>query len=355
MKKSIALLSLLLLSANTFAQTEVSKYGGKDQEYGVTYTLPKSVIEIEVETVKSTYIPGEFCKYADRYLRLTNISDTKEEHWEITGVKAKSIGIPDAEKTYFIKLKDKTLAPLMELTENGIIKTINLPLSPKVTPIKEVPVEKKAKPNARDFMTEEILMAGSSAKVAELVAKEIYKVRDSKSSLLRGEVESMPKDGASLKLVLEKLDEQEKALTELFSGTVEKETKSYKFTIAPTQDVNKAIAFRFSKKLGVLGVNDLAGSPVYYTLTNLKTVPEKAPETGKPKKIEGVVYNVPGKAHFSIFTSQNNLFDGDFMITQFGSTDTLMKELFEKKSVVKVTFDPSTGGLIKIDRETLSK
>jgi len=99
-------------------QTEVTKYGGKDQEYGVTYTLPKSVIEIEVETVKSTYIPGEFCKYCRPLSQIIKHFDTKEEHWEITGVKAKSIGISQMlEKTYFIKLKDKTLAPLMELTE----------------------------------------------------------------------------------------------------------------------------------------------------------------------------------------------------------------------------------------------
>lgn len=351
MKKSIALLGLLL-SLSSFAQTDVSLYGGKDQEYGVTYALPKSVIEIEVETVKSTYTPGEFCKYAERYLRLTGISDTKEEHWDLSSVKAISIGTPDPAKTYFVKLKDKTLAPLMELTEDGIIKSINLPLSPKAVPALELTAAKKARPNAREFMTEEILMAGSSAKVAELVAKEIYKVRESKSALLRGEVESMPKDGASLKLVLEKLDEQEQALTELFSGTVEKETKTYKFTIAPTQDINKAVAFRFSKKLGVLGANDLGGAPVYYTLTNLKTVPEQAPVTGKPKKIEGIVYNVPGKAHFSVFNSQETLFEGDFMITQFGNTDTLTESLFEKKSVVKVTFNPSTGGVIKVDRES---
>lgn len=354
MKKSIAILSLLL-SVNTFAQTDVSLYGGKNQEYGVTYALPKSVIEIEVETVKSTYTPGEFCKYADRYLRLTGISDTKEEHWELTSVKARNYGIPDPAKTYFVKLKDKTLAPLMELTEDGIIKSINLPLSPKVLPATLTPATKKTKPNARDFMTEEILMAGSSAKMAELVAKEIYKVRESKSSLLRGEVESMPKDGASLKLVLDKLDEQEQAMTELFSGTIEKETKTYKFTITPTQDITKAIAFRFSKKLGVLGVNDLAGSPVYYTLTNLKTVPEQMPVEGKPKKIEGIVYNLPGKAHFSVFNSQETLFEGDFMITQFGNTDTLTESLFEKKSVVKVTFNPATGAVVKVDRESTSK
>ena len=38
----------------------------------------------------------------------------------------------------------------------------------------------KKKINPRDFLTEEILMAGSTAKMAELVAKEIYNIRESK-------------------------------------------------------------------------------------------------------------------------------------------------------------------------------
>lgn len=351
MKKSIALIALFC-SAHAFAQTDVSLYGGKNQEYGVTYALPKSVIEIEVEAVKSVYTPGEFCKYAERYLRITDVSDAKLEQWELTSVKARTFGVPDATKTFFIKLKEKTVAPLMELTEDGIIKSINLPIAKKVLPAAILtPATKKVRPSGRSFMTEDMLMAGSSAKMAELVAKEIYKIRDSKNALLRGEVESMPKDGESLKLVLDKLDEQEKAMTELFSGTIEKETKTYTFTITPTQDVTKAIAFRFSKKMGVVGINDLGGSPIYYSLANLKSVPEPALQTGKPKKIEGIVYNVPGKAHFSLFNSQNSFFEDDMSITQFGNTETLTEELFEKKSNVKVTFNPITGAVLKVDRE----
>lgn len=41
-------------------------------------------------------------------------------------------------------------------------------------------VKKRIDP--RSFMTEEILIAGSTAKMAELVAKEIYNIRESKNS-----------------------------------------------------------------------------------------------------------------------------------------------------------------------------
>lgn len=72
----------------------------------------------------------------------------------------------------------------------------------------------KKKINPRDFLTEEILMAGSTAKMAELVAKEIYNIRESKNALVRGQADNMPKDGEQLKIMLANLEEQEAAMTE---------------------------------------------------------------------------------------------------------------------------------------------
>lgn len=81
--------------------------------------------------------------------------------------------------------------------------------------------------NPRDFLTEEILMSNSTAKMAELVAKEIYSIRESKNALLRGEADNMPKDGAQLKLMLDNLTLQERAMTEMFAGKVTTEEKIY--------------------------------------------------------------------------------------------------------------------------------
>lgn len=46
--------------------------------------------------------------------------------------------------------------------------------------------------------------------------------------------------------------------------------------------MNNEVAFRFSKKLGIVANNDLAGEPVYITLKNLKTV--KMPEDDGKKR-----------------------------------------------------------------------
>ncbi len=349
MKKLIILTGLLTATITAAAQTEVVTGVMRGKDYGVTYALPKTQIEIEVKANKITYTPGEFSKYADRYLRLNNVSADPKEYWELVSAQIKSVGIPDKDNVYFVKMKDKTVAPLIELTEDGIIKSINVPIDKKAAAPAQPLAAQKKKVNPRDFLTEEILMASSTAKMAELVAKEIYNIRESKNALVRGQADNMPKDGAQLKLMLDHLDEQEQAMTEMFSGVLNKEEKIYTIRLTPGKDMNNEVAFRFSKKLGIVANNDLAGEPVYITLKNLQTV--KVPADDGKKKVDGVAYNVPGKASIVLKQGKNTLFEAEVPVTQFGTVEYLAPTLFNKNSTVKVIFNPVTGGLVKVDRE----
>ena len=45
------------------------------------------------------------------------------------------------------------------------------------------------------------------------------------------------------------------------------------------------------------------------------------------------------------------LFEDEVPVTQFGTVEYLAPTLFNKNSTVKVTFNPVTGGLVKVDRE----
>ena len=159
--KKLIIATGLLMATSAYAQTEVLTGVTRGKDYGVVYSLPKTQIELEIKANKVNYTPGEFSKYADRYLRLTNVSTEPEEYWELASVKVKSVGVPNSETTYFVKLKDKTVAPLMELTEDGIVKTINVPYSKSSSDKKTAPaptvLSKIANP--REFLTEEILPA----------------------------------------------------------------------------------------------------------------------------------------------------------------------------------------------------
>ena len=341
MKRNLILLGLLI--ATGASAQEVNKYIPGSMEDGVIYYLPKTEIRVEVIAEKITYTPGELCQYANRYLKLDNISDKPEVHWEIKSVKAISVGIPDPNNAYGIKLKDKSVASQVELTDDGIIKAINTTY-PLVTESTSRTILKPTQAvNPKIYMTEDMLNATSSAKMAELVSREIYNIRDSKNSLTRGQADYMPKDGEALKIMLQNLDIQELSLTSMFSGVTTKEEKCFTFNITPESNMKDKVLFRISNKLGIVNAENLAGAPVYKTINN-----EDKKE--KKKKIEGVIYNIPGKAMVTVGTSVRKYFEGELPVTQFGTTEVLTDNLFNKKINTKVIFNPSTGGIIKIDK-----
>ena len=333
MKKKMIWVAGILIATSAYAQTDVSTGIMRGKDYGVTYLLPKTEIEIVVQATKHTYMPGEFCKYADRYLRMNNVSADPNIYWTIDKVQTHVAGVPDKDNVYFVKLKDKTVAPLMELTEDGIVRSINIPLNSHTIPATKITAAAQEIIDPRKFLTEEILMASSRAKMAELVAKEIYNIRESKNALLRGEADNMPQDGAQLKIMLDNLNLQERAMTEMFSGTLKEEPQTFTIRLTP-KEMN----------------NNLAGEPYYISITDLKT--PAIPEEDSKKKVDGVAYNVPGRAHVILTGNNKKIFDGELPVTQFGTIEYLAPVLFNKNSTIKVLFDTATGGLIKVDRES---
>ncbi|MDO4163509.1 MAG: DUF4831 family protein [Bacteroides sp.] len=353
-KRIVQLAALLMVTAGIHAQTEVTAGIMRGKDYGVTYLLPKTEIVLNVQATKHIYTPGEFCKYAERYLRLTDVATESREYWTLDKVQTTVAGVPDKDKVFFVKLKDKTVAPLMELTEDGIVRSINMPYSGGKS-TKEQPVEATPEPmkllDPSTFLTEEIMMANSSAKMAELVAKEIYSIRESKNALLRGEADNTPQDGAQLKLMLDNLNQQEASLVAMFAGQTVSEPQTFAIRITP-RTMQGSVAFRFSKKLGVVDDNDLAGEPIYITITDLKTIDAAAANAadGEGKKVDGVAYNVPGRAQVTLTYDHQKLFESELPVTQFGTTEYLAPVLFNKNTLTKVLFDTATGGLLKVDR-----
>lgn len=348
---TMALLATSLWTANA---QNIDYYKPGEGE-GIAYFLPKTAVEVSIIATRVKYAPGDFCQYANRYLRINNITPEPYTNWEIKKIDVRTIGIPDSTKAYIIKLSDKSVMSDIEVTENGIIRAINTS-APKSD--KEDYVLEKSQPSedGRKYMTEEILTAGSTAKMAELTAKEIYNIRESKNLILRGQADTMPKDGASLKLIMENLDKQEKALTEMFTGKKTTEDKLFTTVIIPEKEVTSSIVFRISKKLGVLEADNLAGEPIYIKLEShspIQTTAVGEEESKKKKKSpKGILYNIPGKANVAITYKGKTLFeDNNMLFAQFGSTELLVDDLFNKKVNTRVIFDDITGGIKKIDKD----
>lgn len=349
MKKALAMLAMASLCAQPMAaQTEVEPFRPGATVEGVCYYLPRTALRVTIVAEKTITSPGEFARYAERYLRLSQVPETESVSWELKQVMLHPYGTPDPSKAFSIKLKSKTVAPLVGLSSDGLLLSINtepiltaLPQQPQGTPA-------NALPNPRDFMTQEILSAGSTAKQAELCAQEIYDIRESRNALVRGEADNTPKDGAQLKLMLEQLDQQATVLESLFSGTVQKSTEVYTLNFIPQELADNHPLFRFSKKLGVVDADNLAGEPVFVSLKSMDTLPEEQEDPQAAKKKEkmqqGIYYNVPLQVQVRVHTLQKEWAKMETPMGQFGHVEILSNTLFDKKNTFRVTFFEETGG-----------
>ena len=96
--RNLALTAGLLLSVVTVSSQGLSSaYQPGVTQDGISYWLPKTMITVTVTAQKQTFKPGEFSRYAERYLRLSDIKDKAEEVWTISDVKIATTGIPDKE------------------------------------------------------------------------------------------------------------------------------------------------------------------------------------------------------------------------------------------------------------------
>ena len=344
------LIALSMFAAWGIQAQDVAPYTPGTLTDGIVYYLPRTELEVKITVTRISYTPGEFCQYADRYLRMQNISAHPEEHWVIKSIEVTPFGVPNSKKVYSIKVKDKLSSSQVELTDDGIIKAINT-TSPQEKVIEPIVPKKKERINPRNFMTEEILMAGSNMKMAELIAKEIYNIRESRNSLTRGQADYMPKEGEALKIMLNQLEEQEKAMMEMFSGFTEETEKTFNYIISPDKDLSNHILCRFSTKLGILKNNDLAGEPIYVSIKQEQTLPPADEEGMKKKKLDGIIYNIPGQALVTIRDMNKEFYKKMLPFAQFGETEVLVKDLFNKKINTRVIFNPTTGGIVKIDKD----
>lgn len=347
-KRNMMLTLMLATALGVQAQTEVEPFVPGSTLEGISYFLPRTVFRVVIKADKTVTKPGDFHKYAERYLHLRNVPTSESVQWQIKSITLEPYGVPDKTKAYSIKLKSKTVAPLVGLSRDGILLSINTDADETVLPALPQSSQDPAPADPRSFMTQEILSAGSTAKMAELCAQEIYDIRESRNALVRGEADNTPKDGTQLQLMLNQLAQQDQALTSLFGGTQHTTHEVFSMTYDPQQDTDHDILFRFSQKLGVVDADDLAGDPVYISVKRTETLPptvvDEQVAKKKAKMEKGVYYNVPARAKLTVFTPQQEYCKLETPMGQFGSVEILSNLLFDKKTTTKVTFFQNTGG-----------
>jgi hypothetical protein len=337
------LFTFLPLSAS--AQPEISVLQPGQAVDGTVYFLPKTTLQVHLLIEKTTYTPGEFARYAERYLRLSDIAQQEQVSHSIVRFDVSTVGVRDTSKCYLVRLKGKSKATEINLSDDGILQAVNdTPI--RLTPHQTFrPARKPKITNPMQLLGREALQAGSTAKMAELTAQQIQELKEQRQLLVTGEADEMPQDESQLRLMISEIDAQCDALTSLFTGTISRDTTEQVLTICPDRELEHDVLFRLSRRLGLVDADDLSGVPFYLTLKKLNDA-EGIPAPDN-KKHEGFYVNVPTLARMTIEQDGQQLATFDIPFAQFGFVDLRDGGLF-KGNNTHLQLHPATGAVVKM-------
>ncbi|HJX71596.1 MAG TPA: DUF4831 family protein, partial [Bacteroidales bacterium] len=88
------------------------------------YSLPRTVVNIDVVFLKSRFIPGPYHEYAGKYLGIEGASHDLTESWKIKKITVFSSGEPDPDFFYSVNMEGESVKfseKLDQLSQSGLI------------------------------------------------------------------------------------------------------------------------------------------------------------------------------------------------------------------------------------------
>lgn len=354
-RKAWLLTVCLLTFLPSAAQTQISEYRPGVTQEGAVYFLPKTGVQFTLLVEKTTYTPGDFAPYAQRFMRLKNVAQEPSTSYRIISIKQTPVAVADTTKGFAVKFNAKTVAANVALADDGRLLAINAEPAAAPLPQPFKPSRKPQRINPRQLMNEDILAAGSTAKMAELTAREIYDLRENRNLLIKGQADFMPQDGNQMRLMLSQIEQQDQALTSLFQGVYECDTTEHTLLVTPDGPFKRQLLFRLSQVNGLVDADDLSGSPYYISIDDLNTVPpvdEEAAAKVKKKQYEAGIYvNVPGRMRLSLYQGVDLIQTAEHPAAQFGNVELLSGELFNKRYTTRLWLNPVTGAVDRLEAE----
>lgn len=315
----------------------------------LVYSLPRTELCFELEIERVVEKPGVFVQYSQRYLATNQVVLEEKESYRLIGVRVIPRAVPDPARRFFIQPSSKSALQHIVVDHQGILSGINVRPVHRPIAAKHDPATYTRQSDSRFQgvlpLTQEYMMAGSVARLAEGAAKQIYDIRESRINLLTGELDHMPSDGDALKMMLQGLDRQEKELTELFIGSVSTTRTKHQLWFMPDSDQLETVLFRISEKRGLVDSDDLGGAPYFLNfMPEIVQVPTQADARLKPVPV-GLYTVLPALTNIKVTDGMNILLDQQMYMPQFGVLIPHAESLFQSLKL-KMTVDTHTGRLL---------
>jgi len=349
---------------------------------GVFYSLPRTVVKIDVKIDRIEHYKGPYSDFAMRFLGLKNVVAANEIEYRISDIIVSTYAEPDPDQYYFVELGDKPMKKgektILSLSDAGVILGTFGDTPGEDPKVKEsgkaveqdtgtgedafgelfkysadVSVFEKVDTIIRkiniDTMTVErqyykrTIVEKSTEQKAKEAADYISKIKENRFNLISGTAE-VNYNRETLEYMDEQLNHMEKEYLKLFTGiSVNKDmTFSYKYIPVPTQINTEIPIFKFSGSKGVIDLDDQGGKVVAIRIQrvgNTNTVAGYLKKAAEEPKVRGFTYRIPELARVSVKIDGNIQEETQCLVSQLGVVTAL------PASQWMVRFHQETGGI----------
>jgi hypothetical protein len=359
MKTSIrisALLSVIILLTSCFTGKKIAEANTvilplsdttKFREGSIIYGLPRTVFTVFVTMERTIEKPGPYARFANDLLGIDNAILNESELWTIENVSVKQNEELDPSELFIIKSNTLFQSNVLALKKEGVILDLNPAIyynnyNQSLVTGNETGWSKSFDLGSdeyfqvqRDTAYKRVAVDSSFIRIpyavekkkkltveqlAEKAAKRVMDLRDGKLLILTGEATVYPQNDAAIN----EINRIETKYTELFSGKILKETKTFSYQIIPDKKVlgNPVILFRFSELTGPADALSKGGIPVTLEFkseqkTKSITIINEKQVEAEPK-FDKLYYRVPDVVNVKIGLNSEVLYNSRKLIYQFG-------------------------------------
>jgi hypothetical protein len=311
------------------------------------YSLPRTVINVEVDFLGTRFIPGPYHEYAAKYLSLEGVSHDSVMSWQIKKITVSASVEPDPDYFYSVKIERKSKEinhELDHLSHSGFIMlpgslVINGPFDAEMDVPENFEVYFTDLSVKRNIMIEketsykrvfrdsvyvqipvetEMLVEKTPELKAEEAASFIIKLRKRRFKLLTGQSEDeVPVAAAGV--VIEELNWLESEYLSLFTGRTiyEHETRHYRFIPVQGRRADQQVLFKISDKEGAFDSMSAKGRPVILDI-ECQDLTRNLKEIRSPEAPNTLYYRHPDLARVTITLDDRTLFENRFSVYQYG-------------------------------------
>ncbi len=255
------------------------------QKYdAVHYTLPKTVIEVEIECVEQIYLTGPYARYAKEMLDMDTLPKDSTV-FLIESIRLSARSEADTRERRSAELSPKAMESLCKLMEQGLVcdrttSVDNARASVEFSCHRLVPRPEPL--NSKRLRSQ-----------AKAAADEIKSLRENCYNIATGNTDASYA-GEALGAALTELHAREAALLEKFGySCTEKKHKAH-FCIVPNRSSMVYEAFCFSPELGILPAGSPEGQP-YNIEISAEAIKGLELAEEQPKNTVALSYRIPSQ------------------------------------------------------------